>query len=235
MRVTLIAHSTVLIECGATRLLTDPYFGRRGNLAYARTSQPAREPAELRDVAAVLVSHSHFDHVDRAYLKSLDARVPVYAPRASARWIALKGAHAATGLAPWNDVQVGDVRVTAVPAHHTAPAIGFVVAQDGHAAYFAGDTYRGQFMADIGERFHPDVCLMPVTTFRIPMTMGNRSACEAARALRTRVVIPIHLGIRPRAPLLRRRETVESFRTALRVAGIDARVVSLEPGESFEW
>ena len=91
----------------------------------------------------------------------------------------------------------------------------------------------GGFMRAIAARLHPAVCLMPVTTFRTPMTMGNRGACEAM--LGARVIIPIHLGIEPRAPLLRRGETVESFRVALRDARSDTRVVSLEPGESFEW
>ena len=235
MRITLIAHSTVLIECGDTRILTDPYFRRRGNLAYARTAAPARSASELRDVAAVLVSHAHFDHVDRGYLRSLQPDVPVYAPRPSARWIAVKGGHATTGLRPWAAFSVDGVRVTPVPAKHTAPALGYVVSHDGKSVYFAGDTYRGAFMNEIRERCHPDVCLMPVTTFRIPMTMGNRSACEATRTLGARVVIPIHLGIRPRSPLLRRSESVESFRQTLQDAQVDARVMALGPGESYAW
>ena len=235
MRVTLIAHSTTLIESGGIRLLTDPYFGRRGNLAYARTAMPACAGAELRDVSAVLVSHAHFDHVDRAYLKSLGAEVPVFAPAPTARWIALKGGHSTRGLRPWTELDVEGIRVTAVPAKHTAPALGYVIGHDGKVAYFAGDTFRGAFMKEIRERCRPDVCLMPVTTFRIPMTMGNESACEAARVLGARVIIPIHLGIQPRSPLLRRRETVDSFRAELRRRNVDACVVSLAPGESYEW
>jgi L-ascorbate metabolism protein UlaG (beta-lactamase superfamily) len=235
MRVTLIGHSTVLFECGHTRLLSDPYFGRWGNLAYARTSTPARSADELRDVAAVLVSHAHFDHLDRAYLKGLGPQVPVYAPRPSAPWIAITGAHQTTGLRPWADVEVGDVRVTAVPAKHTAPALGYVLSHRGQVAYFAGDTFRGAFMKEIRERCHPEVCLMPVTTFRIPMTMGNRSACDATRTLGAQVVIPIHLDIQPRSPIMRRRESVDSFRRTLREANIGACVVSLAPGESYEW
>ena len=34
-------------------------------------------------------------------------------------------------------------------------------------------------MAEIGLRFQPDVALLPVTTFRIPMTMGEESAVRA--------------------------------------------------------
>jgi len=34
MRVTMIGHSTLLIETAETRILTDPYFGSWGNPAY---------------------------------------------------------------------------------------------------------------------------------------------------------------------------------------------------------
>ena len=48
MRITLIGHSTVLLESGGTRLLTDPYFGTFGHLAYARVAPPAMARDEIR-------------------------------------------------------------------------------------------------------------------------------------------------------------------------------------------
>ena len=225
MCVSLVGHSTALIECDGVRILTDPYFGHRGNLAYRRVNLPSANREQLSDVNAVLISLAHFDHLDRRYLVSVRPEIPVYGPRRTARWIALKGGHSVTGLLPWQSVQLGDVVVTAVPAHHSASAVGFVVTVAGKSLYFAGDTYHGRFMSEIGRRYRPDVCLMPVTTFRIPMTMGNRGAVRAAQDLRARVVIPIHLDIQPRSPLLRRSESVASFSRAYRMgwAGYEYR------------
>ena len=62
MRITMIGHSTVLIEAGGMKILTDPYFGTWGNPAYKRLAPPARKREELRDVDLVLVSHNHWDH-----------------------------------------------------------------------------------------------------------------------------------------------------------------------------
>ncbi len=44
MRITMIGHSTALVEIGGRRILTDPYFGTWGNPAYARPTPPARAP-----------------------------------------------------------------------------------------------------------------------------------------------------------------------------------------------
>jgi Beta-lactamase superfamily domain len=104
----------------------------------------------------------------------------------------------------------------------------------GFVAGLAGDTYHGPFMAEIGRRFRIDVALLPVTTYRIPMTMGEKSAVLAARDLNPATVIPIHLGVRPRSPLLRTRQTPLGFESRLREAGLDTRLVCLDDGGSWE-
>jgi L-ascorbate metabolism protein UlaG (beta-lactamase superfamily) len=58
-------------------------------------------------------------------------------------------------------------------------------------------------MERLGHQFQLAAALLPVTTFRIPMTMRPSGALRVVRALRPDVVIPIHLGIQPRSPLLR--------------------------------
>jgi len=233
MRIRLIGHSTVLFEAGGSRLLTDPFFGTWGNPAYARVAPPALARDDVGPVDAVLLSHNHWDHTDRRYLRGLPPSVPVLAPRRS-QWVTrLKGARRVDGIRPWESRQVGAVRVTAVPALHLATTVGFVVEAPDGVAYFAGDTYHRPFMREVGERFRLDVALMPVTTYRIPMTMGERGAVEAVRDLRVSRVIPIHLALQPRSPLLRTRQSPEGFAARLARAGLEAEVVMLQPGD--EW
>lgn len=234
MRLTMIGHSTVLIEAGGRRILTDPYFGAHGNPAYARIAPAAKKPEELQDVDLVLVSHNHWDHTDRSFFRSLAGHVPVLAPRESAWLTRLKGARNVIGMRKWELKQFGDVRVTAVPARHLAVTRGFVLEAEGKTIYFAGDTYYRPFLKDIGRRFSLDVALLPVTTFRVPMTMGEKGAVQAVRDLSPKVVIPIHLGIAPRSALLRTRDSPEGFRARLREAGLPVEVRILREGESWE-
>ena len=76
MRITMIGHSTVLIETAGKRILTDPYWGKWGNPAFSRPGTPTKSRQELSQVDAVLISHDHWDHVDGQYLHLLgDTRV----------------------------------------------------------------------------------------------------------------------------------------------------------------
>jgi L-ascorbate metabolism protein UlaG (beta-lactamase superfamily) len=88
-------------------------------------------------------------------------------------------------------------------------------------------------MERIGRELRPDVALIPVTTFRIPMTMGETQAVEAVRRLAPWVVIPIHLGIVPRLPLMRTSDSPEGFRERARQAGLSTEIVILQEGESW--
>ena len=88
-------------------------------------------------------------------------------------------------------------------------------------------------MSEIGRRFSIDAALIPVTTFRIPMTMGEKSAVKAVAALNPKIVIPIHLGLTPRSFLLQRGESPEGFRRRMQAAGNPAKVVLLADGEAL--
>lgn len=233
MKVTMIGHSTVLIEAAGMKILTDPYFGSWGNLAYKRLAPPFKTREEMESVDLVLVSHNHWDHTDSRYFRALAADLPVVAPRAAAWITRAKGAKNVVGLGRWEKRQFGPVAVTATPALHIGLPCGFVIEAEGKSIYFAGDTYLGGFMNEIGAKFNLELALMPVTTFRIPMTMGEKSATQAVEARRPRTVIPIHLGIALRSPLLRTKNSPEGFSKRVRDAGLETEVVILREGESW--
>lgn len=233
MRIMMIGHSTTLIELDGHRLITDPYFGSWGNPAYTRLAPPGLTREAARDVRLVLLSHNHFDHVDRRYLRSLAGNVPVLAPRRTEWLTRWQGAQNVIGLRPWQEFQFASLSITAVPASHVAPTIGFVIHAEGKHIYFAGDTYYRLFMRDIRKRFRPEIALMPVTTFRLPMTMGETQAVRAAQDLAPEIIIPIHLGIQPRVPLMRTGHTPEGFARRLQEAGVATQVVVLKEGESW--
>lgn len=233
MRITMVGHSTVLLEGAGTRLLTDPYFGTLGHVAYARVRPPGLRREELREVDGVLVSHSHWDHTDRKYLRSLDGSTPVVVPAGASLVLRLKGARNVVPLARWESRAIGNAVVTAVPALHFAIAAGYVVEMEGLCLYFAGDTYHRPFFAEIAQRFSIDIAMMPVSSFRIPPTMGERGAVNAVRDLAPAGVIPIHLGVQPRSPLLRTRQSALGFERRLRDAGLTTRVLHLGEGESW--
>lgn len=233
MQITMIGHSTVLIESAGQRILTDPYFGVWGHIAYARLAPPVGARQDLRDVDLVLISHNHWDHTDRRFLRALRENVPVLTPKWASWGTRLLGAGTVIGMRAWEERLFGPFTVTAVPALHLAVTSGYVVESDGKSVYFAGDTYHGPFMREIGQRFQIDVALMPVTTFRIPMTMGEKAALRAVHDLTPSVVIPIHLGVQPRSPLLRTGHTAEGFARRVSEAGLSVETIILREGDTW--
>ena len=70
MKISMIGHSTVLIEIGGQKILTDPYFGMAGNRLFERVAPPAVTHEALGVVDVVLLSHNHWDHVDPPFFHS---------------------------------------------------------------------------------------------------------------------------------------------------------------------
>jgi N-acyl-phosphatidylethanolamine-hydrolysing phospholipase D len=235
MRITMIGHCTTLIETASgQRILTDPFFSTWGNPAYGRLAPPARTRQELLDVDLVLISHNHFDHADGRFLRMLPKTTPVVNPRLVSGMTWLLGAHNLVRLNTWETWMLGETKITAVPATHLTVTHGYGIEADGQVIYFAGDTFYGKHMAQISERLHPQVAMIPVTTYRIPMTMGEKQAVQAAIDLQAQVIIPIHQSLGPRSPLLRTRDTPEGFRKRLQERGSLAQVVILKEGETWE-
>jgi L-ascorbate metabolism protein UlaG (beta-lactamase superfamily) len=218
-RVTWLGHSTVLLELGGARVLTDPLL--RPRVAFLKRQTP---PAALPGaVDAVLISHMHRDHADLPSLRRLPPTTLVIAP---------VGSHAILRGLNVREIEVGEtvevagVDIAAVPAVHggkrtpggrALPALGFVADR----VYFAGDTDMFEGMGDLGPL---TVALLPIWGWGPVLGPGHLDPEEAARALsllKPELVVPIHWGTLLAAGFGRRhahllREPVEDF---LRHAG----------------
>jgi L-ascorbate metabolism protein UlaG (beta-lactamase superfamily) len=237
-----LGHATVLIEIDGVRLLTDPVIKTHcGPLL--RLVAPV-DPADTRDIDAVLLSHLHSDHADLPSLRQLGRDTLVVAPRGAADWLARRGFSSVRELS--NDAQttIGPLTVSAAPAEHdgrrkplgpTADAIGFIV-RGSRSVYFAGDT---DLFADMGEALRAiDVALLPVGGWGTSLGPGHldpERAAEAARAIAPGVAIPIHWGTLG-LPGWGRRDLPHgdagplfAERTAALAPNVDVRV--LAPGE----
>jgi L-ascorbate metabolism protein UlaG (beta-lactamase superfamily) len=79
-----IGHATVLLRIGGMTVLTDPVFTNRVGLGlWLTTLGPQRRIAaavsarQLPKIDLIMISHAHFDHLDRQSLASLDKKTPV--------------------------------------------------------------------------------------------------------------------------------------------------------------
>lgn len=238
---TYIGHSTVLVELGGLRLLTDPLL--RPRVAHLR--RDARAPAaEVRErIDAVLISHLHYDHLDLASLRLV--RSPrVLVPRGASGFLQRARIRGVEEVGVGDVVDVGDVRVEAVPADHDgsrrpggphAEPLGFLL---GHSEriYFAGDT---DVFEDMSSLAPVDVALLPVAGWGPRLGPGHMDAAGAARAaalLCPRIAVPIHWGtFRPRTTRAGEwfTEPPSAFAAGVAELAPEVEVRVLEPGASL--
>ena len=77
LRVTMVGHATLLIQVAGLNILTDPVWSARTSpLSFAgpkRVVDPGIRLADLPPIDIVLVTHNHYDHLDTATLRRLNA------------------------------------------------------------------------------------------------------------------------------------------------------------------
>jgi L-ascorbate metabolism protein UlaG (beta-lactamase superfamily) len=106
-RIVFLGHATVLIELEGVRLLTDPVL--RGRVAHLRRQVPPVDESALADLDAVLISHSHHDHLDLASLRLLGPDTPLIVPAGVGTWLRKRGLSTVIELSVGETVKVGEV------------------------------------------------------------------------------------------------------------------------------
>jgi L-ascorbate metabolism protein UlaG (beta-lactamase superfamily) len=217
LRVTMVNHSTVLLQMDSLNILTDPVWSPRvgieGQLGVERHRPPGIPFDSLPQIDVVLISHDHYDHMDIPSLLRLQRR---YHPRiitglGNPGYLASQGVQGAEQLDWWQSASLArGVRVTAVPARHWSGRSlsdryerlweGFVIEGARDTVYFAGDTGWGRMYRELHARWSRfTLALLPVSPFRPRWYMARKhlspdDAVRAAIATRSAMVIPIHWG-----------------------------------------
>jgi L-ascorbate metabolism protein UlaG (beta-lactamase superfamily) len=239
-RITWLGHSTVLIELGGVRLLTDPVL--RSRIFHLRRA--GARPARPRSVDAVLLSHPHYDHLDLPSLRALEPRPRLLCPTGAGPLLAKAGFPELDELLPGASVALQGVHVQATPAEHggsrrpggpVVQPLGFLVRGE-RSVYFAGDTDLFGEMSELGP---VDVALLPVAGYSPKLGPGHldaRRAAEAAALVRARIAVPIHWGTFHPITQARGRwftEPPERFAAYARELAPEVDVRVLSPGESL--
>ena len=214
--VTFIGHSTFLIQTNAGNILTDPMYSEHAGpwslLGPRRVRLPAVPFEALPPIAIVLVSHNHYDHLDRPTLSMLAEKFDPIAitPLRNARLLRSTGLRRVEELDWWDRSGTSPLPITLTPAHHfSARGLfdrnralwgGFVIETNGRKIYFAGDSAYTPAFVEVRQRFAPiDLALLPIGAyeprwFMKSVHMNPAEAVRAHRDLQPRVSIGMHFG-----------------------------------------
>lgn len=202
-----IGHATVLIHLDNVNIITDPVFSDRIGWFAKRYIKPGIAFEKLPEIDMILISHEHWDHLDKPTLRRFPRDIPVIISAGLGDRIRKLGFKDVREISWWEATAIGNIKITATPAQHIASRISSYVIEGSKTVFFAGDTGLSDEFREIGSRFDIDLALLPIGDYHprlsfIPgfkkMTRGRHLAPgdvpAALEMLRTRLVAPIHWG-----------------------------------------
>jgi L-ascorbate metabolism protein UlaG (beta-lactamase superfamily) len=235
---TWLGHSCAAIRLDDLLLVTDPVL--RPRVFHLRRKGPV-DPAALRGVGVILISHIHYDHLDLPSLDRFDLHAQVLVPAGAGGFLRRRGFRFVREVVPGDEVSLGTVQVRVTHAEHASARrrgtgrtqpVGYVISGS-RAVYFAGDTDLFPAMGDLGKI---DVALLPVAGWGPRLPAGHLDPARAVQALELiepRIAVPIHWGTY--APWRPPRGADSNAMTFAEIAAnvtptVDVRV--LRPGQS---
>lgn len=218
--VTFINHATTLVQIDGVNVLTDPIYSLRASpVSFAgpvRVRDPGLRFEDLPPIDAVVVSHNHYDHLDLPTLARLAARdhPKIFVGLGNELLLAREGIEGAVPLDWHQSMELGAVRITAVPTRHWSSrwitdrrvalwAAWLIRGPGAGQVYFAGDTGYGAQFADAKARYGAmRLALLPIGAYKPEWFMKDHhmSPVDALRAhadLGAETSVAIHFGTFP--------------------------------------
>ncbi len=185
IKFTFFKHASFAIQIGERHIYNDPV------MQYA-------EYARLPKADLVLVTHSHYDHLDRAAIDDVTtSKSIIICDATSAEVFDGEAVVMKPGIKaqPWDGLTVEAVAAYNTTEGHTdfhpqaREDCGYILElESGLRIYIAGDT---ELTPEMKALENIDVAFLPVNQ---PYTMTVEQAIEAVKAIRPRIFYPYHYG-----------------------------------------
>lgn len=202
-----IGHATVLIRVGGKTLLTDPVFARRIGVSLGlmtggpgRLIAPALGWRELPPLDLILISHAHFDHLDRPTLARLSRQTPVITAPQTRDLIDDLGFADVRELDWGQSVRLGDLTIRSWEVKHWGAraffdqhrhACAYVLEAGGKRVLFGGDTAFGKHFQSAGK---VDLAVLGIGAYNpwVAAHATPEQAWKMAGQVRADFVLPMH-------------------------------------------
>jgi N-acyl-phosphatidylethanolamine-hydrolysing phospholipase D len=193
-----IGHATFLIRVNGQYWVTDPVFSKRVLLPKRKVATPITMD-DLKQVApqiSVLISHDHYDHLDKATIRGLAPVARAFVPAGVGSYMKKFGVKDTTETDWWQTIDCGNgVKLVCLPAQHWSKRIGepvnsslwasYLLITPSTTIYIGGDS--GYFVGykEIGKRYpRIDYAILPACAYhpRWFMHYAHMSADESVDA-----------------------------------------------------
>ncbi len=212
LRFAWLGHSSIFLEVEGKRILLDPMFSKYASpvpFFIKRFQPPAIKLASIQSIDLAVISHNHYDHLDKPTIKQLAKRDTLFAVPLGV------GAHLRswgvasdriTELDWWESANIAGLDIVATPAQHfsgrwlvdnnkTLWASWSVIGKD-HRVFFSGDSGYGPHYKAIGEALGPfDLTFLENGAYDDGWPFIHQTPEQAVQAhidLRGDAMVPIH-------------------------------------------
>ncbi len=203
---TWIGHASFLLQAPGCNVLIDPNWAKWLKVI-KRIKQPGLDLRSLPDIDAVLITHAHFDHLDRRTLRRIARDQPIVVPRNVGTLVHDLGFDRVYELDVWEGLQLGPLRLTLTPAAHWGARLladshrgfgGYVVEVEGRSVFHCGDSAWFEGFREIGRRHSVEIAMLPIGAYDAPshrdVHMNPEQALRAFAELGARTFVPMHYG-----------------------------------------
>jgi L-ascorbate metabolism protein UlaG (beta-lactamase superfamily) len=204
--ITWIGHASFLIQTHDRNILVDPNWAKWLKVI-KRLKQPGIELHHLPEIDLVLVTHAHFDHLDRRTLRRIAADQPIVVPVGVGTLVHDLGFHSVHELDYWQSVPLDGLQISLTPCHHWGARFladlhrgfgGFVIQANGRSIFHCGDSAYFPGFKEIGERHDIEIALLPIGAYDPPsgreVHMNPEEAVQAFLELHAKKLVPMHYG-----------------------------------------
>lgn len=207
--VTWIGHASFLIQTRRHNILVDPNWANW--ISVIRRLRHAGLAIEhLPKIDLVLITHAHFDHLNRRTLRAVAARQPIIVPDGVSGLVRGLGFDAVHEMGWWDTFEFKGLKIVFTPAKHWGARIlvdrhrmygGYIVEFEGRRVYHCGDSTYFDGFKEIGNRYAPEITLMPIGAYQTPSGLDHHinpeQAVRAFTELKSKILVPMHFGTYP--------------------------------------
>ncbi|WP_281830698.1 MBL fold metallo-hydrolase [Vibrio nigripulchritudo] len=210
-----LGHSTILMRLDGKLILTDPVLSERASpVQWAGPKRFHESPIsgeDLPEIDVVVISHDHYDHLDKDAIKLLDGKVkqfltPLKVGQRMIDW----------GVNPdkvvemdwWDEIIVDGIKFVATPAQHFSGRgvfdrdqtlwASWVIQSEQRNLFFSGDSGYFKGFKEIGDKFGPfDVTMVETGAYNelwSDIHMMPEGSMQAHLDLTGSHMMPIHNG-----------------------------------------
>jgi len=209
----ILGHSSIFLHLDNKCILIDPVFSKHlgpfKNIGPKRFVGPTIEIANFPIIDYVLITHSHFDHLDIKTLKQLDFKVKQYIVPLGIKEILVKHHFLDNKIMElnWNQAyKTNDIDIICLPANHNSRRglfdknktlwCSYLIKNHKYTIYHSGDTCFANHFKQIKEQYqHIDLVFMECGQYGSifhNIHMFPEESVEACKILDGTISIPIH-------------------------------------------